>query len=358
MAQNQNIKISPAQRANLFAQATRQNMQMLPSQSGAASSVISFTLPKVRLLSKIRLYVSCVLTAVEASATAVTPAPFAPYSLLKRVEVSVNNGFAPFITDGKGLYFYNLLRNFGDTVKPYTTATTGRQRNRMGLVSAATTGAANTVQFVVDLPITLNDRDPIGLILLQNEETVVSVNITLGTAADLAPAASGFTFSIGNVTITPMIETFSIPSIPEAFPDLSILKLYQSTSKTIAGAGEVTLPLKVGLNYRKLLVYLEDASGGEADSDLSGDIELVMNQADIPYRIKPQVLAAINQEQYGCVLPNGLFVFDFSSGMGLANYGGGRDYIDTERLTEFWVRLQAAAAGTITAYSEMLAQLT
>ncbi len=353
-------QLSPAQRAALFAQMTRQHWQMLPAIAGAVDSRVSFTIPKTRLLSKVRLLVEATLNAVHASNTNYTPAAFAPYSLLKNVRLEINNGFIPFNISGIAAYLYNLLRDEGSIIEPYQAAqasvATSRRRAVQGTTAAASSGANNTVRFVLDLPLTLNDRDPIGLILAQNEETVITVSVDIGNANDIAPAATGYTFTLSNIVITPMVETFSIPAVKDAFPDLSILKVVQQTKESVSGAGVKTVKLPVGMVYRKLLVFIEDASGGEADADLSGDFELVLNQSDIPYRIAPKLLAAINQEQYGLALPQGLWVFDFSY-QGLANYGGSRDYIDTERLTEFWFRFQAAAAGNVTCIYEQLAKL-
>lgn len=353
MALEQNAKrISPAQRAALFAQATRQNIQPLPAIAGAEDSTVSFNLHKVRLTSKLRLMVTATLTATHATETSYTPAAFAPWTLLRRVVVEINNGFGPYNLSGRELYFYNLTRGDAGTLARQTS---GRGRCVQGL-TASSSGTANTVRFVVDLPFTLNDRDPMGLLLTQNQETVVSCQVDIANAAAIAPASTGYTFALSNIVITPIVETFSIPITPDAFPDLSILKLVHSKREAIDGAGVVTVSLPVGNTYRKLIVFVEDASGGVADSDISGNMELVFNEADIPYRIPPAALAAINQEQFDTTLPQGLYVFDFSY-QGLANYGGARDYIDTERLTEFWLRFTAANAGNVTVVYETLSRL-
>ena len=71
---NKNNKLTPAQRAILFAQATRQNIQPLPAISASENSAISFNLHKVRLTSKLQLLVSATLTATHATETSYTPA--------------------------------------------------------------------------------------------------------------------------------------------------------------------------------------------------------------------------------------------------------------------------------------------
>lgn len=347
-------KISPAERAMLFAQQTRQNWHPLPAVAGAASGTVSIQLPKTRLLSRVRLLVECTLNAIHSSNSTYTKGTFAPYAFLRRVSMEINSGFQPLVLSGRDLYFYNLIRNRNTNMTP---ATSGRGKIVQPLVSSASPGTDNAVRFLVDLPVMLNDKDPIGLMLLQNEETVVTINVDFGTAADLAPTSSGYTFAVSAITVTPLVETFSIPQLPQAFPDISILKLVNSKQETVAGAGMHTVKLPVGLTYRKLLVYLEDSSGGEADTDLTGDFEILFNQADTPYRISPKILAAINEEQFGTALPQGLYAFDLSYA-GMSGYAGSRDYIDTERLTEFWFRFTAAAAGTVTCIYETLSRLS
>lgn len=360
----QDPKLTPAQRAEYFSRRTRKNMQMLPAIAGAASSTITFDLPKARLLSKIRLLVTATLNARHAANPTYAASTFGPYELLRRVSVSMNNGFIPFILSGRELFWYNLVRSSSAEIMPVfptvatTLATVNRSRAVQEVQAAAAPGADNIVKFMVDLPISLNDRDPIGLFLLQAPETVVTVSIDFDTVNSIAPAAAGYTFALSNVVVTPMVETFSVPSDARAMPDLNILKLVQSTRKAIAGAGVEKVDLPTGNTFRRLLVYLETAAGvGWTDGALTGDFELIFNQADIPYRLNPNILSGINQEEFANInIPQGLYIFDFSY-QGLPGYGGSRDFIDTERLTEFWFRFNAPAAGQVTCVYEFLSRL-
>lgn len=359
---NQVKQVSPVQRAEMFAQMTRQHIQNLPVVTGGPGARLSFNLPKVRLLSKVSLLVEATVTAIHASLTTYTPHVFAPYNLLRQIRVETNFGFTPWRVSGRDLYFMMLLSHNTNVFHPQhiaqNTVATNRNRAIQGITSSPSAGTVNTIKFMVDLPITLNDRDPVGMILLQNEETVVTVNIDIGEVADIAPAAAGFTFTLGNVTITPIIETFSIPANPIAFPDISILKLVQSQLEIIPAAGPKEIRLATGTTYRKLMFFVADGTGaGVGDNWLTGDIEIVVNQADTPYRIRPVKLADINTAHYGQPLPRGLYAFDFTSFMGLPNFSGARDYIDTERLTEFWLRFNPTAAGSVSVISEMLSQM-
>lgn len=355
--------ISPLDRARLFAQATRQHWQQLPGITSTPGSVVTITLPKVRLLSKIRLLVEGTLNLIHASETSAPASPFAPYNLIRNIRCEANMGFTFFNVSGRDLFFYNLLKRDNETVFPAVGANAtlpARRQTVMGTTADASAngGADNTLRMNLDLPIALNERDPIGLVILQNEETVITVTIEFNEAGVVIDNATGYTADIASLAIHPMVETFSIPAIVEARPDISIFKLVQTKTQAVSASGQTTLALPVGLTYRKLAIFLENTSGvGLADSAITGDFELVFNQADTPYRIKPAILAGMNQEFYGAPLPAGLWVFDFTN-QGVPNLSGARDYIDTERMTEFWFRYNAPAAGRVTAIAETLAKLS
>src|SRR5690625_384646 len=96
-------RLTPQQRAQLFAQTTRQNWQMIPSRTGGEGETVQFDLPKVRLTSRVRLLVEAKVTATHPSESSYTPAPFAPFTALRRVTVDMNNGFSPFSVSGREL---------------------------------------------------------------------------------------------------------------------------------------------------------------------------------------------------------------------------------------------------------------
>lgn len=350
---NGKSKTNPAVAAQLFAQMTRQNYQTLPAVAGAASSTVSFNIPKVRLTSRVRLLVEATLNVVHASNTTYTAPAFGPYKMLRKVSIDMNNGFSPFSVSGGDLYMYSLMR---DNAAILTSSTSGRGKVVQGLTASSGGGTNNTVRMLVDLPLTLNDRDPVGMVLTQNQETTVTITVDIDAATALLGSTSGYTATLSNIVITPMVESFSIPATPDAFPDLSVLKLVQASKQTISGSGQQTFKLPVGTTYRKMAFFIETASGGETDANITGDIELVFNQADIPYRLNAKTLAAINHEQFGTVLPTGVYAFDFAY-QGISGYANARDYIDTERLTEFWLRFNAAAAGNVTVVYETLSRL-
>ena len=342
----------PQLRAAKFLAMTRENLQTLPKVAGVENATVSFELPRARLLARIQLLIEARFRVTHGTKNTFTPAIFAPYNLLRRIQVDLNNGFSSFKISGADAYICNLMHINSHTFE----RSTDPHAQVYMTNKAASGGAVNNLKFTVDLPIALNDRDPIGLILLQNEETMVTVSVDVGRALDLLHDKTGFTVELESMSITPVLQTFTIPVDPEALPDLSILKLVHSLTKEIPGAGVTTLKLPVGLTYRKLILYIEDAAGGIPEDRITSDIEILFNQADRPYTVNPKVLRALNTRSFGKVLPAGVYIFDWSD-QGLTNYGGSRDYIDTERLTEFWIEFGTDTAGRVKVIYEVLSRL-
>lgn len=352
---NQNL--SPQQRNAYFAQMTRQKMQVSPMKTGSGATLgetVQFDVPKINLLSKIRLLVTGKINAKHATATSFNPDPFAPFSLIRRVSVDLNNGFSPFVLSGEEVYMYNLIRHDAATM---ARSESGRGKVVMG-TKASAGGADNVVSFMVDLPLTLNDRDPVGLVIAQNQETTITITVDFANDANvISDKAAGFTFNLSNLKVEPMVESFTVPPIAEAFPDISVLKLVQASREAISGPGQHHVDLPTGYTYRKMIFYVTDDQGkGVEDTDLTGNLEIVLNQADVPYRITATHLAKINHEMFGTPLPKGMYAFDFSY-QGISNMGGARDYFDTERLTEFWLRFNATTKGNIKVVYEVLSRL-
>lgn len=348
--------LTAQQRAQLFIQSTRQNRHMLASQTIGEYDNATFTLPKNRLLSKIAFRVEAKVNVKHASKTSIDVDTFTPYKLLRRISLDLNNGFSPYVLSGKELAMYSMIGLHPDLVVPQDI--NDRGYCYMPEIKASAGGTSNTIAFTCELPVTLNDKEPVGLILLQSQETQVNLIVESGTAGDMFDNAEGYTFVLEDLKITPYTTTFTVPNNANAFPDLSALKLVHARTESFAGAGSNIVRLSTGTIYRKLVVYITDADGNPmADADINGNIELVFNQADINYSIAPNVLATMNEAELGYPLPKGMYVFDFSSGGFISNYGNVRDLIDSEKLTEFWLRFPTTKAGVCTVVTETITRL-
>jgi hypothetical protein len=346
-------KLSAQQRAVNFAQATRQYKQELPAMNFQEGQTISTSFPKTRFASKCFLRVRGSFKVAHASKTTFGKAVFDKYKLLRQVRIRVNNGFNPYQIGGAELSLYNTMDRFSTpSADPMNTNVLGN------VVSVA--GTENTVCFTAELPFTLTDKDPIGLVMLQNDQTVVTLEIDCGSVKDVM-TDTDITVSDIKIQIVPVLETFSIPQSDDFVPDYSIIKIVNEQIESVTGAGEMIIKLPVGMTYRKMLLYIAtDTKFTPADIANLGNFQLVFNQADSPYSISAEHIAYENRKMYAGQLPAGTFAFDFAS-QGLANLGTGRDYVDTERLTEFWVKINfkqiTGATNYVYVVSEKLAKL-
>lgn len=329
-------KLTAQQRAALFAASTRQHFQMIGKQnvSGGAQTV-EFRVPKARILQGVRLLVSY-------KATGATFANgFDPYKVLRRISIDLNNGFQPITCSGYEAALINTLYPHGEMVPADT------EKKDIRLANIAEDG---TVEFMLDMPLTLNYRDTSGLVLAQNQETSIDVRIDI----DNPSAVGGSAYE--SFSVEAMTTTFSVPARSDWFPDLSILKVQDSRNETFT-AGSAYIKLPTGMIYRKVILCFTDADGNPMDVDkITSNIELVLNTADTPYSISPKMLRKLNLMQSGVEMPTGVYFWSFDW-QGIIGMGGSRDYIDAERVSEFSVRFNAAEAGKLTIISEKISRL-
>lgn len=354
MANNNNL--TAQQRAMLFGAATRQHFQMLGMQevSGGAQTV-QFRVPKARILQGVKLWVEAKLNVKHASGTAYAlKSPVDPYKLFRLITIDFNNGFRPVAVAGDELAMNNMLYTMPEMVGYSADGKTNCKCPASLVASSA--GTDNEISFMLDIPLALNYRDPVGLIMAQNAETSIDITLDIANANAILGAAAGYTCNFTSVKITPMIASFSIPSDTRAFPDFSVLKILDSRNESFT-AGQNYVKLPTGMIYRKMILKFEAADGTAfTDEDITSNIDIVMNTADTPYSVSPKMLRAIDKMQSGIEFPDGCYYFSFDY-QGVNGYGGSRDYIDAERITELAIRFNAGKAGKLTVISEKLSRL-
>lgn len=333
-------ELTASQRAQFFAMSTRQNMHMLARESSSVvPSTIQFNLPKSRLLAS--LLVKAKFTVSGDKAGTIKPIEMA--QAIRRIALDLNNGFSPFVVSGEELVMYNLLDNHGIKWN-------GEEIN--------VTTEQSDVELVFELPCTLNGRDPVGLILLQSDQTNVTLTIDTANVSEIVNQ-SGVSIEVKKVVVDVMTTTYSIPNNATAYPDLSVLKLVNGRNDSMPTQGQQIVKLATGTIYRKLLFRLLDEDGHPmTKDDITSNFELVFNQADVNYSVHPEMLKVINSKLLGYDLPEGVYCFDFSNAGAFVNLGGTRDYIDTANLNEFWLRFTTTKRGKIEIVSECLARLT
>ena len=353
MAQSMTVQ----QRNALFAQATRQNIQgMAKKKITQGATTVSFEIPKARLLSKIWLEIDYKFKLKSSSVTSVNTSKLTPYAPIRRISLDLNNGWSPYVLDGKSYVVLAGMRQQSHVVYPQSESEKGFCYCPETL-SVSSAGVSNTMRTTIELPLCLNDRDPIGIILAQSPETLIEVKVDFEPESSMIPLEDGVTLEVEEITVQPIVETFSIPAVQEAFPDISVVKLCTSRTEMFAGNGQNLIDLVTGTIYRKIAFIIEDLDGNPfSDDDITSNIDLIFNTADVNYSIPAKLIRHKNEMQFGEEQPKGVYIFDFSDN-GIPNYGGTRDYIDSTKLTMFQVRFNSNKAGRIRIVSENLARL-
>ena len=349
--------ISPQQRALNFGAFTRKHMQTLGMKKGTANSHIEFEVPKARLLQAINLLCSVTLKgeAKDRQFGGIND-KLALYDVLRRVSIDYNNGFSPVVASGMDIAVMNMLRVDPASIIPTAIAdkslcSIDSPRATYETEEYMTLENSDTIKyyFYLEIPLTLNERDPNGLVLAQNGQTLINFSVDI--------ASKVIDTDVESIEVTPVLTTFSVPTHAEAFPDLSILKILDSRKETFVGGGSTLVKLPVGQIYRKLIIKLEDEEGNPINpEDITSNFELLFNTADIPYSVNPRALRLRTVSETGGKLPRGYYAFDFSYA-GTPNYGGSRDYIDCEKLTTFELRFTSAKSGKVTIISEKISRL-
>lgn len=352
-------EISSQQRAVNFARLTRQHIQTLGTFSGTANSHIEFEVPKARFLQSINLLVKVKLKKNVASNWEFNDKNTLMnlYNVLKRVGVNYNSGFNPFVAPGKDIAILNMLRVNPDVILPSCTfdkslcTVYGVDTYEKGDYKFTVPSSTDLdYYFRLELPLTLNERDTQGLIMVQNAQTLLTV------AVDIADRVNNQT--VESVEIKPELITFSIPPIKEAIPDLTVLKIVDSRKETFTAGGSNLIKLPTGQIYRKMIFYFENEAGEPLNvDDFNSNIEILFNTADVPYSIDPYMMRLRAVSMFGNTLPEGYYVLDLSTA-GVPNMAGSRDYIDCEQLTSCEVRFSTFENGKITTISERISRLT
>jgi hypothetical protein len=349
-------KLSPAQRSANFKLATRRYEQTLPTMTYADASTISVILPKSRFGAKLYIQIAGSFTCTHATKTTFAKQPNGMYNLLKQIRLQLNNGFNPYQISGRDLYLYNQV---SDSTNDFLDSDPDGTSVMGNVVSSA--GTVNTIKYTLEMPLTINERDEVGIVNLQNPETSCTLSIDCDTIKTSLMSDTDIAVSAVNIVITPVLVSFSIPALPDAVPDYSIIKLVSEQMINIPSNGDFRIALATGLTYRKILIYVaSDTLGTPLSTAQLTKIQLAFNQADVPISVSADYIAWKNKVDYQGSLPKGCFCLDMST-QGIANLGGSGDYIDTDGITNFELVLSFAGisgtTNTVWVIAEKLAKL-
>lgn len=301
---------------------TRQKIVNLGTKAKGTSNPLVWDLPKTGILTA--LYLDARFTV---SGTLSSPNALGFSSIISRVRLLTNAAIDLVNISGPGWHY--LVRDF-------------LEHNIDVAVGAGADGrtavTATSCDISMQIPIALNSRDPIGAVMLQNEDTQLQLQVEF--AAD-STVATGATVT-GNVT--PRLELFTVPLSQEDWPRFDYLHTLREESQVVSGAGDVTWYWPRGNTYASVIHGL---GIGVSGADSWSAAKMRVNQSDVLFDTDPQFMDLFFSKYHGRARPLGVIPFDLLSPSGLGNYGSARDFFDSSRVTDLASVITATGAGTL-----------
>ena len=266
---------------------------------------------------------------------AVNPLGFS--SIVKRVTLTLNSGTVVFSMSGPGYHY--IYRDWLDA--GYVDCL-GQSNGRTAITA---TGA------VLDMyiPMQVNLRDPIGLLLLQNRQTTLTLGIEW--EADVTVTATG-TFT--SFQAVPYLLNYSVPPNPASLPPLRYIHQVLEDSRSQAAAGTITYDIPRGNTYMRIGHGCGIAVAG-ADSFTVA--QLRVNQSNYIWNSDIGSQDMMFRILHGRARPPGVILYDFLGTSGLGSYGTTRDLYDSNRTTDFQSVVDPTGALTFYTVREQLVDL-
>lgn len=319
-----------------FAVNTRRKILPLTSQLTRPVGGGTFgplTLPKTGLLARMFLALRG-----NVAGTLTTPNALGFASIINRTRVQANSGIDIFNVSGAG-YNY-LLRNMleSEYIDPIS------QNNATTAVTAA--------GFVLDevIPLALNMRDTTGLIMLQNEQTIVNLYIDYLSDTSVAAGAT-VTLTTGDL----YLEVFTVPPDSQDWPPLNIVHQCLEDQQQIAASGDFPYYWPRGNTY----VQIAHGAGiGAAGTDNLTRFAVRVNQSDYLQSTPVDYLDMEFRLQRGRARPAGGIFVDLLASSGLGCYGLTRDMFNSALVTDLASVITATGATTLYTVRRQLVVLT
>ena len=305
-----------------FHDATQRVRVTLPTQTRpTGGGVTSLELPKSGLLARIYLRISATVAGTLSS-----PNALGVSSIIKRVRLSTNSAIDLFNVSGAG--FHYLL---GEAME-------SEYHHIQGQNQGSTAVTATTFNLDMVIPIAVNMRDPVGLFLLQNEQTQVTLEIDWEADATVATGATV------TATAIPYMEYFTVPVDRADMPNLRVIHQILEDQTSISATGEYTYNLPRGNVYIGIYHGLGIGASG---SDGFDNVKRRVNQSTFLDNVAP---AFLDQEHYalrGRARPAGTWLVDLMGGSGLGNYGTPRDFFNSAAVTDLAHVINVTGTGTL-----------
>lgn len=316
-----------------FRKGTRQHFNpvgIVPYRSNAAGTPL--VLDQIGLLSGLLIRVSGVMGITAGGALLAD----GPWSLVRRIRVTLNTGVTLVDLSGFGAYLVGFLLK-----EEFNPAASGLA----DVYAAPVATGANTWALSFWIPISSNDgiNMEIGLINLQTEELRARVEIDWAAATDAVdtPDANGFS---GEAEIHALWYEVPDPRVV-GFPPLNILHRLIEDQASVTRTGDMRYPITRQGTIQQLIHTLR--LDGERNAADVIALRLELNRSDRVYRYTRQAQHWFQAMRYGQDLPTGVFVWDWWHAQMDVSQGDGRDFVDTEAVAQIDSILEIASGATL-----------
>jgi hypothetical protein len=189
------------------------------------------------------------------------------------------------------------------------------------------------------IPLMVSAIDPRGLINLQTEKTVMTVTVEFEADANIATGITTHT-----CTVTPFLELFTLPREDADKPAFNVVQAIMAESKAVSGAGDVEYAWPVGAAYLAMYHGLGFAVSG---SDGWSKAILRELQTDRLYEYTPISADLEFTRWHGRARLAGVIPIDLAGSDGLGMYGGDRDLLFSQQVSDLKTIITATGAGTL-----------
>ena len=323
-----------------FQNSTRLKFIRLPAMTKpTGGGTTQVDLPRAGILSQIYLQIS-----VTTAGTLTTTSGWGIAAAIRRVRLTLNSGVDIVNITGAG-YVYGLREMINLGLDP-----TPQNQGRVAPVTGTT--------YILDMiiPVSINNRDEAGLLLLQNDSTLATLVVEWETDSNVILTGGG-TYT---GTCTPLLGMFEVPVAKTAWPNFSIVQQIIEEQAAISGAGDYVYTWPRGNIYLGVYHTIQGSTWTQARLRIQQSIFLA--DFDVAtHRVYFNSLVSRDTD-LGTVNPiknsNQRVFFDFLGTDGLGAYGAGRDPLDSRNVTDLTSVLTVAGAGTLSTVRRQLLTLS
>jgi hypothetical protein len=295
---------------------TRQKRLKFGTAAYSLGGSQSILLPEVGYLARIWLYFVGTVTYSGTS----TPADLAPYSIFKRISVTLNNSATDiFNCSGWSTFLVNsILTKMG---RP-------DQQTNANFYAYPVSGSAQDFVLGLQIPISMSQgfNFEAGLINLQAPEVQCQLNVDFHSAltdiGDLITSLSG--------TVHAYYEYYEVPSPTQVLQPPVVLHRIIEQTQPVNNTGDVIYTVPRGGNMVRLLHTLRLNGARSDDYD---ETSLRFNQSETIYKQERRLSKYLQRERYGYNLPTGVISQDWAYALQHPEESDLRDAINTEMVT-------------------------